>query len=325
MNITVLIPTYRRPQDLLRCLDALTKQIRSPDEVLVVARDSDRATWDAIATVETGALPIRTVSVTIPGQVAALNTGIEAAKGDIIAITDDDAAPRPHWLERIAYHFETDDAVGGVGGRDWLYVGGTDRDDGKSAVVGRVQWFGRVIGRHNLGFGEPREVEILKGANMSYRKQAIAIAKFDTRLLGAGAQVHNDLAFSLGVKRRGWKLIYDPAADIDHYQAQRFDEDQRDQFNETAFFNAVHNETIALLDYLPMWRRIVFLIWAFLVGTRKAFGLVQWLRFFPKDGGFASRKLWLSLKGRWEGFQTWRMPPGDRTPQEGAAISVPPS
>ncbi|MEO1147436.1 MAG: glycosyltransferase [Cyanobacteria bacterium J06638_22] len=325
MNITVLIPTYRRPQDLLRCLEALTKQSRSPDDVLIVVRDSDRDTWEAIASLPSDQLPLRTVSVTIPGQVAALNTGLAAARGDIIAITDDDAAPRPHWLERIAYHFERDDAVGGVGGRDWLYVGGTDRDDGKSAVVGRVQWFGRVVGRHNLGFGEPREVEILKGANMSYRRQAIATAKFDTRLRGAGAQVHNDLAFSLAVKRRGWKLIYDPAADIDHYQAQRFDEDQRDQFNETAFFNAVHNETIALLDYLSPWRRIVFLLWAFLVGTRKAFGLVQWLRFLLKDGGFAGRKLVISLKGRWEGFQTWRRPPSDRSPQDGAALSVPPS
>jgi glycosyltransferase involved in cell wall biosynthesis len=315
MDITVLIPTYCRPQDLLRCLNALKHQERSPDEVLVVVRDTDTETWDAIAQFEKDSLPLRTVQVTVPGQVAALNTGIDAAKGDIIAITDDDAAPRSQWLERIEYHFVSDSSVGGVGGRDWLYIGGTDLQDGSSAVVGRVQWFGRVVGRHNLGFGEPREVEVLKGANMSYRKTAIATLSFDPRLLGTGAQVHNDLAFSLAVKKRGWTLIYDPAADIDHYQAKRFDEDQRDQFNATAFFNAVHNETVALLDYLPTWRRIIFFIWALLVGTRQAFGFVQWLRFLPRDGAFSSQKLWLSYKGRWQGFQTWRMPPSDRAPQ----------
>ncbi|MEM7770022.1 MAG: glycosyltransferase [Cyanobacteria bacterium P01_A01_bin.37] len=316
MDITVLIPTYRRPHDLLRCLEALKHQLRVPDEVLVVVRDSDTETWDAIANFEADLLPLATVPVTVPGQVAALNTGIAAAKGDIVAITDDDAAPRSHWLERIAHHFESDPMVGGVGGRDWLYIGGTDLQEGCSAVIGRVQYFGRVVGRHNLGVGEPHEVEVLKGANMSYRKQAIANLKFDTRLLGTGAQVHNDLAFSLSVKKRGWKLIYDPAADIDHYQAKRFDEDQRDQFNATAFFNAVHNETVALLDYLPIWRRLVFGMWAFLIGTRQAFGLVQCLRFLPEDPIFSCQKLWLSYKGRWEGFQTWRMPPSDRASKE---------
>lgn len=305
MNVTVLIPTYRRPQDLLRCLNALKQQVRSPEDVLVVVRDSDTDTWEALANFSAESLPLRTVSVSVSGQVAALNTGLEAATGDIIAITDDDAAPRPCWLKCIESHFIEDDAVGGVGGRDWLYIGGTDLEEGSSAVVGRVQWFGRVVGRHNLGFGQSREVEVLKGANMSYRKRAIDSLRFDTRLLGSGAQVHNDLAFSLSVKRLGWKLIYDPAADIDHYQSKRFDEDQRDQFNKVAFFNAVHNETLALLDYLPPWRRIVFLLWALLVGTRKAFGLAQWIRFLPQEGGFAGTKMWLSLQGRWQGFLTW--------------------
>ena len=313
LKITVLVPSYHRPDDLRRCLQALTQQARSPDEVVVVVRDSDTETQAVVKDFPQESLPLRWVAVAMPGQVAALNTGLEAAQGDIIAITDDDAAPRPQWLERIEAHFAADERVGGVGGRDWLYLGGTDLEEGESAVVGRVQWFGRVVGRHNLGVGEPRDVEVLKGANMSYRKTAIAHQRFDSRLLGSGAQVHNDLAFSLAVKRAGWRLIYDPAADIDHYQAKRFDEDQRDQFNAIAFFNAVHNETVALLDYLPPLRRLVFLMWAVLVGTRKAFGIAQWCRFLPKEGSFAGQKWWLSMQGRWQGLQTWRRGKGDRS------------
>lgn len=309
MDITVLIPTYQRPDDLIRCLNALKQQLRQPDEVLVVVRDSDRSTHDRLSTYGSSPLSVRIVRVSVSGQVAALNAGLDAAQGDIIAITDDDAAPRPHWLERIEGHFLANEQVGGVGGRDWLYYGGTDLDDGESPVVGQVQWWGRVVGRHNLGVGQPREVEVLKGANMSYRRDAIASLRFDSRLKGSGAQVHNDLAFSLAVRRAGWLLIYDPAADIDHYQAQRFDEDQRDTFNELAFTNGVHNETLALLDYLPPVRRSIFLLWAVLVGTRKAFGVIQWLRFLPKEGGLASQKWWLSMQGRWHGVQTWRTTP----------------
>jgi len=84
-----------------------------------------------------------------------------------------------------------------------------------------------------------------------------------------------------------------------------FDEDQRNQFNEIAFFNWVHNETLVLLEHLSPARRIVFLIWAILVGTRKAPGFVQWLRFLPSEGALAGQKLLASLRGRWQGWWTW--------------------
>jgi glycosyltransferase involved in cell wall biosynthesis len=304
MSITVLIPTYRRSKELARCLEALRKQTRVADEVLVVVRDTDAETWTLLKSLSSDYLPLHTVTVSIPGQVAALNAGLDAAQGDIIAITDDDAAPHADWLERIESHFLSDDRVGGVGGRDWVYHG-TELEDGARKVVGRVQWFGRAIGDHHLGVGEPREIDLFKGANMSYRRSAISGLRFDKRLRGTGAQPINDMAFSLAVKRAGWKLIYDPAVAVDHYEGNRFDEDQRNQFNEIAFFNWVHNETLVLLEHLSPARRIVFLIWAILVGTRKAPGFVQWLRFLPSEGALAGQKLLASLRGRWQGWWTW--------------------
>ena len=75
--------------------------------------------------------------------------------------------------------------------------------------------------------GPPREVDVLKGANMSYRRQRHQGIGFDERLRGAGAQVHFEVALGLAVKRAGWRLIYDPAVAVDHYPAQRFDDDER--------------------------------------------------------------------------------------------------
>jgi cellulose synthase/poly-beta-1,6-N-acetylglucosamine synthase-like glycosyltransferase len=305
MTITVLVPTYRRQQDLVRCLEALQKQTRSADEVLLVVRDTDAETWALLASLKLNSLPLRTVTVSVPGQVAALNAGLDAATGDIIAITDDDAAPHADWLERIEAHFLSNSRVGGVGGRDWVYHG-TELEDGARKVVGRVQWFGRAIGDHHLGVGEAREVDIFKGANMSFRRTAIENLRFDQHLRGAGAQAHNDMAFSLALRKAGWTLIYDPKVAIDHYPAQRFDEDQRYKFNEIAVLNSVHNETLILLDYLSPVQRVVFLLWAVLVGTRSMYGFVQWLRFLPKEGVLAGQKLVTTLRGRWQGWQTWR-------------------
>lgn len=305
MKISVLVPTYRRPKDLNRCLEALKKQTRIADEVLVVVRDSDTETWSLLQNYNPDSLSLRPITVKRPGQVAALNTGLEAATGDIIAITDDDAAPRPEWLARLEAHFLSDERIAGVGGRDWVHKDGKI-EEGDQPLVGRIQWFGRMIGNHHLGVGEPREVDVIKGANMSYRRTAIAQKRFDERLLGTGSQINNDMAFSLALKREGWKLIYDPLVAVDHYPAQRFDEDQRHQFNHIGFVNRIHNETLALLEHLPPIRRTVFLIWAVLVGTRGSPGFLQCLRFLPKEGTLAGQKWLASLQGRSQGWQTWR-------------------
>ncbi|NET02920.1 MAG: glycosyltransferase [Sphaerospermopsis sp. SIO1G2] len=306
MRNTVLIPTYRRPQDLSRCLLALQAQTKPVDQVIITVRDTDEATWKFLSGFHPHNLPLQIVTVTQSGVVAALNAGLAAVKGDIVSITDDDAAPHIDWLENITAHFLSDSCIGAVGGKDWVYRG--DKiEDGTCQVVGRLQWFGRVIGNHHLGVGTAREVDILKGVNMSFRTQAIANLKFDERMRGSGAQVHFEMAFSLTLKRAGWKIIYDPNVIVDHYPAQRFDEDKRQIFNAIAFTNLVHNETLVLLEHFSPIQKIVFIFWAIVIGNRESFGIMQWLRLLPTQGKIAHQKLQASLRGRWQAWQTYNM------------------
>ena len=304
-STTVIVPTYRRPKDLLRCLEALKKQEYLAQEVIVTVRDIDSETWEFLQTYERGSLPLKTVIIKVTGVIAAMNAAVDVAQGEIIAFTDDDAAPHADWLKRINAHFMADDRVAGVGGKDFMYENG-QLVTGKEETVGKIQWIGRTIGNHHVGIGEPREVEILKGVNMSFRRSVFRDLKFDTRMLGMGAQVHFEIAFCTKLILAGWKLIYDPNILVDHYRAQRFDEDMRHQFNEVAWFNEVHNLTLALLEYLPPSRRNFYLAWSILVGTRKGFGLVQLLRFFPQDGTLAVKKWLLSVRGRWQAWLNWR-------------------
>jgi cellulose synthase/poly-beta-1,6-N-acetylglucosamine synthase-like glycosyltransferase len=303
--VTVLVPTYRRPRDLLRCLEAVSRQTRTADEVIVIVREDDHETREALTGADQHALRLRTVTVAEPGAVQALNAGLRGATGDIVAITDDDAAPRPDWLARIEAYFAADGHVGGVGGRDWVHYG--DRvENGARRIVGKVQWFGRTIGNHHLGVGRPREVDVLKGVNCAYRRTAIWHVGFDERLLGTGAQLYWELSLGLQLRRAGWKLVYDPEVAVDHYPAPRFDEDQRRSFRATTFGDMVHNETLVLLEHLSPMRRFVFGFWALFVGTRSAPGLLQWLRLSLYEGRLASTKLRAALRGRADGLKTWR-------------------
>lgn len=275
MRVSVLVPSYRRPADLARCLAAIGAQVRSADQVLVVARTGDDATF-VTARSWIGRIPLEIVEVGISGQVHAMNAGLDRCQGDIIAITDDDAAPRLDWLQRIERHFEADPGLGGVGGRDWIYQNGKV-DDGAKNIVGRVLWFGRIVGNHHLGVGPARPVDVLKGANCAFRSTAIKPIRFDTRLRGAGAQVRNDSMASLAVKRAGWRLVYDPAVAVDHFPAPRFDADRRGQFNPVATADRAFNLRLTLNEVTPWWRRVAALAWLHLYGTRDEPGIISLL------------------------------------------------
>jgi cellulose synthase/poly-beta-1,6-N-acetylglucosamine synthase-like glycosyltransferase len=275
MKVTVLVPTYRRPEDLVRCLAALRRQSRAVDELVVVMRVDDFASQAcANNPAVKGTLPLSVALVETPGQVAALNRGLDAASGDVIAITDDDAAPHPDWVERIAAAFEDDARLGALGGRDWVHEKGRVLDD-ERRLVGKLTSSGKIIGNHHLGAGGAREVDLLKGANMSYRREAIRDIRFDTRLRGSGAQVHNDMAFSMSVKSAGWKLVYDPRVAVDHFPAERFDDDRRDAQTMMAVRNAAYNLHLILRDHLSPVRREAVWWWYALVGTRVYPGFAQ--------------------------------------------------
>lgn len=80
MQISVIIPTFKRVKDLEKCLDALKIQSRAADEILTVIRGDDLETLKFIASENIA----KEAAVEYPGQVEALNAGLKAAKGDII-------------------------------------------------------------------------------------------------------------------------------------------------------------------------------------------------------------------------------------------------
>jgi cellulose synthase/poly-beta-1,6-N-acetylglucosamine synthase-like glycosyltransferase len=305
VRVAVIVPTYRRPQDLARCLEALARQQRPAEQVVVVARAEDEASWSILRGAPEGGLRLTPVMVTSAGVVAALNAGLDAVDADIVAFTDDDAAPRPDWLRQIVAHFAADPGLGGLGGRDWIFQHGRFEDESRQ-VVGRISWVGRCVGNHHLGAGPPRDVDVLKGANMSFRTRSLDGIRFDERLRGGGAQVGNELGVSLAVKRRGWQLRYDPRVAVDHYPAVRHDEDRRNAFSDEAVRNAAFNETLLLAEHFGRLRAWAFLGWALLVGDHAAPGVLQWLRLLLTRRDTATRRFLATLSGRIAGWRAAR-------------------
>jgi glycosyltransferase involved in cell wall biosynthesis len=102
-GISVVIPTYRRNQLLLRCLQALKEQTfpARRTEVIVCDDDADRTTQRLVECfAQSAPFKLQYVAVTnTQGPAAARNRGWRKATHDVIAFTDDDTIPDPEWLQ----------------------------------------------------------------------------------------------------------------------------------------------------------------------------------------------------------------------------------
>jgi glycosyltransferase involved in cell wall biosynthesis len=280
MKLAVVIPTYRRSFNLDRCLQGLAAQQRPADQIIIVVRPEDDESTELLERWKhaTPSLPILLLWIETPGVIQALNLALANVTQDILVVTDDDSFALPDWLARIESRYEADPALGGVGGRDLIHEDGRILPATKPKV-GVIEPFGRVVGNHHLGLGPARRVSHLKGVNMSWRMAAITGMNFPTDLRGNGAQVFFELAFSLEVERRGWKIIYDPAIQVHHYVAQRFGDDQRVRMSHTVLAVNAYNFYIALRKYMrPGWRQKTALAWAWLIGTENNPGALRGLR-----------------------------------------------
>ena len=94
--VSVVIPTYNRPEHLIRACEAVLGQTYEPIEIVVVNDNSDADYSGVVA--ELGARITYVERSENGGGSAARNTGIEAARGEYVAFLDDDDIWNPDKL-----------------------------------------------------------------------------------------------------------------------------------------------------------------------------------------------------------------------------------
>jgi GT2 family glycosyltransferase len=113
---SVIIPTYNRPRELRCCLRALSSLDYPRDRVeIIVVDDGDNVPVGPVVALSKDRLNIILVRQRHAGPAAARNTGAMRAEGEVLAFTDDDCAPAPDWLQRLAARLvdASDQAIGG--------------------------------------------------------------------------------------------------------------------------------------------------------------------------------------------------------------------
>src|SRR5215470_3438684 len=216
MDISVVLATYNRASSLQETLRTLSQVVYPEDlrwELVVVDNNSTDSTPGVVEAFAANALfPVRYVLETTQGRAAALNTGIDVAKGRIVAFTDDDVLIHSGWLIGLKQTFDDFDCAA-VAGRviplwnnakpDWLEM------QDQQAVV-------------NFDLGEDsKEINFAPlGVNSAFRREVFGRYGVFRLDLGVRGEKHtitcDDTEFGGRLTAAGEKIVYCPAAVIYH-------------------------------------------------------------------------------------------------------------
>ena len=216
VHISVVICTYNRASTLRNTLACFSKFIvpsKMPWELIVVDNCSNDTTRQVIKDfAQTVPFPVRYLFEGRQGKSWALNAGVLAAKGEIIAFTDDDVTLVTEWLKIISRTFE-EFACMGVAGRivaawehpepDWFEME-------EQQAIANFEW--------GDSFKEIERPPL--GGNAAFRKVAFEkYGLFRTDLGPSGEQrgiTCEDTEFGLRLIRGGERIIYAPEAVVYH-------------------------------------------------------------------------------------------------------------
>jgi O-antigen biosynthesis protein len=198
-RVSVVVCSYNGARTIADTCEGLTALDYPDFEVIVV----DDGSADGTASIARS-FGFRVMSTENCGLSSARNTGLAAATGEIVAYTDDDARPDPHWLIYLALTLLTTDHVA-VGGPNIAPPGdGWIADCVANAPGGPV---------HVLL--SDQEAEHIPGCNMAFLASALqAVGGFDPRFRVAGDDV--DMCWRL--RELGWTIGFSPGAMVWHHR-----------------------------------------------------------------------------------------------------------
>lgn len=103
---SIIVPTYVRPRQLATCLRSLSLLDYRRDRFqVIVVDDGGKIPLEVAVAPFNDRLDVTLLTQPQAGPATARNTGVTQAKGEFLVFTDDDCAPTPDWLQKLAARF----------------------------------------------------------------------------------------------------------------------------------------------------------------------------------------------------------------------------
>ena len=217
MKIAVVVATYNRCDSLRNVLEALVRcDVPSGLEwdAWIIDNNSRDQTREVVEYFsQRSSERIHYLFESVQGKSHALNRGIRQAAADIVAFTDDDCLPDPHWIANIGRAFASNPGVGIIGGRVELF----NPEDHPIGIR-------TSLDRQQASSGDTSVVFCIIGCNMAIRRELLSVVgDFDPLLSpGSGKDAGSeDADFVYRAFRKGIGIEYDPDVVVFHNHGRR--------------------------------------------------------------------------------------------------------
>lgn len=213
-HVSVLVPTHDAAPLLLRALLSLAACTRDVAHEVIIVADRPGETVRALLARVSGATIVENEGPA--GFLHACNAGIPRARGEHVALLNDDVEVTPGWLSTLVTALEADPTRGAVGARLVL-------PDGTLQESGSIVWsngsatgYGRGLPANAPEALHLREVDFSSAACLLVRRAPLqALGGFDPRFAPAYYE-DTDLCFEL--RARGLSVWVEPGAWVWHHE-----------------------------------------------------------------------------------------------------------
>ncbi len=212
MKATVIIPARNASDTISACLLAVTQQnemrLEEDYEIIVV----DDGSTDDTARIAQSFEGVKVISQPNAGPAAARNRGAREARGEILVFTDSDCVPDSNWLKTILNRFADPQVVGVKG----VYSTGSQLPVSRFVQMEYEYKYERMKRLESIDF--------IDTYSAAYRRNVfLENGGFDPIFPVPSVE---DQEFSFRLARKGYRLVFEPAAKVSH----RHDKSIREYF-----------------------------------------------------------------------------------------------
>lgn len=272
MNYSIIVPTCNRKEDLVKLIDSILNQTVLPAEIIIIDQSENDDTRKYLEGCKTHLLTMSNKTHLIyrhqikKSLVVARNNGIDIASGEIVSFLDDDVVLFQNYYEKVLDYFYSDKKIGGISGNvilenkfhNWKdrlrkilnNVFLIDNFNGKMTVSG----FGHPLHGFEAENGTPRQVEMLSGCNMNYRREFLKDDKFDEWFIGYGYR--EDAEFSYRISRKTvLKMIPEAKLYHNYSRSNRMDikNQKRMEVKNYYYIYKKHSQKTMISDFLFLY------------------------------------------------------------------------
>jgi len=272
LGVSVVIPTYRGSVLMEKNLPSVLKSLRSGDEVVIVddggfketlvwlkkkfelgksAKKDDYTLYRGeYSQVKKKIDIIYVINHTTLRFAANSNRGVELARHPLIFLVNDDVSTHSDTVKKIVPYFK-DKNIFAVGCLEF------DHEHGGAKSGKNKLWFERGMFIHSKGDDlKPGKTAWASGGSAMFsRDKWLEIGGLDLAYYPA---YWEDIDLSHMARKRGWQVLFEPAAKVDHnHETTNTDVFGQRKMEEMSWQHA----NIFTWKHADIWQKIAYLLW----------------------------------------------------------------